>query len=307
MMVHRAMFRMGALVGLFAGAWLVSSVAGQVATAPDGSQPGRYTATNVDPSAAAGPQLGAPARPAGVGPGSAAQPGEHPLMPALRWAYTGLEDLRNVKDYSATLVKRERISGTLGEYQYIFTKVRHKPFSVYMYFLGPASLKGQEALYVEGQNDNKVLGHGVGVRKVVGTVSLKPTSTWAMQGNRYPITEVGILNLTQRLVQIGETDSKYGECEVKIAKGCKISPPPRRCTLIEVVHPVPRRNFLFNKAQIFVDEELNVPIRYAAYDWPKEPGGEPQLTEEYTYLNLKLNNGFTDADFSPDNPNYHFR
>ncbi len=299
-MVHRTMFRTGALVGLLAAGWLVSSVAGQIAGAPNGAQPGGYaTASNV------GPQLGA-ARP-GEAQGGAAQPGEHPLMPALRWAYGGLNDLQGIKDYSATLVKRERINGTLGEYQYVFTKVRHKPFSVYMYFLGPASLKGQEAIYVEGQNDNKVVGHGVGVRKVVGTIKLKPTSTWAMDGNRYPITEVGVLNLTQRLVEIGERDSKYGECEVKITKGAKVGPPPRVCTLIQVKHPVPRRNFLFNVAQIFVDEELNIPIRYAAYDWPKEPGGEPQLTEEYTYLNLKLNNGFTDADFNPDNPNYHFR
>ncbi len=29
--------------------------------------------------------------------------------------------------------------------------------------------------------------------------------------------------------------------------------------------------------------------------------------EEYTYLNLKLNNGFTDADFDIKNPNYKFR
>ena len=29
--------------------------------------------------------------------------------------------------------------------------------------------------------------------------------------------------------------------------------------------------------------------------------------EEYTYLNLKLNNGFTDADFDVKNPSYKFR
>ena len=60
---------------------------------------------------------------------------------------------------------------------------------------------------------------------------------------------------------------------------------------------MPRRNFVFHMARIFVDKELNLPIRYESYDWPKEPGGPPELMEEYTYLNLKLNNGFTDADF----------
>jgi hypothetical protein len=87
-------------------------------------------------------------------------------------------------------------------------------------------------------------------------------------------------------------------------EGAKIN--GRQCTCIQVVHPVPRSHFLFNMARIYVDNQLNVPIRYEAYEWPKEPGGEPQLTEEYTYLNLKLNNGFKDQDFDPKNPNYQF-
>jgi hypothetical protein len=29
--------------------------------------------------------------------------------------------------------------------------------------------------------------------------------------------------------------------------------------------------------------------------------------EEYTYMDIKLNNGFTDADFDDNNPNYGFR
>ncbi len=53
--------------------------------------------------------------------------------------------------------------------------------------------------------------------------------------------------------------------------------------------------------------ELNVPIRYESYDWPTEKGGEPILVEEYTYLNLKLNNGLTDLDFDVNNPKYQFK
>jgi hypothetical protein len=80
----------------------------------------------------------------------------------------------------------------------------------------------------------------------------------------------------------------------------------RVCTCIQVYHPVPRRNFLFHIARIFVDDELNIPIRYEAYDWPAKQGGAPELIEEYTYIGLKLNNGFTDADFDVNNSNYEF-
>lgn len=230
------------------------------------------------------------------------QPNEHPLMPALRWARTGLSDLEKIQDYSATVVKRERIDGKLRDPETVFVKIRHKPFSVYMYFLHPDSLKGQQAIYVQGANANKLMGHGNGVRKVFGWVPLDPTGPIAMQGNRYPITELGVLNLVRRLIEVGEKDLQYGECEVKFYPGAKIN--GRVVTCVAIVHPVPRRNFLYHMARVFVDDELNVPVRFEAYEWPEKPGGPPELLEEYTYLNLKLNNGFTDADFDVRNPNY---
>lgn len=239
----------------------------------------------------------APAKPdrlANLGP---ARPNEHPLMPALRWAYSELGNIEKIQDYSATLVKRERVGNKVGEPEYMFVKIRHRPFSVYIYFLGPPEKKGREVIYVKGRNNGNLLAHGTGLQRKLGVFELAPTSFLAMRDNRYPMTEIGILTLVRRLVEVGEQDIKYGECEVKFFKGAKIN--NRLCTCIQVVHPVPRRNFLFHLARIFVDDELNVPIRYEAYEWPAKPGGPPRLLEEYTYLNLKLNNGFTDADFDP--------
>lgn len=243
-------------------------------------------------AASAAPQLG---------PGQA---GEHPLMPTLRWAYSGIGNVEKLQDYSATLAKRERINGKVLDYEYMFVKLRHHPFSVYMYFL--SAPKGQEVIFVEGQNDGNMLAHTTGIKNsMFGTVSIKPDGPIAMRNQRYPLTELGILNLTRRLVEVGEQDVKFGECEVKFYEGAKIN--NRVCTCIEVIHPVPRRNFLYHLARIFVDKEYNLPIRYESYDWPKEKGGAPELLEEYTYLNLKLNNGFTDADFDVKNPSYKFR
>ena len=153
---------------------------------------------------------------------------------------------------------------TLGEREFIFTKIRQQPFSVYMYFLGPEALKAQECLYVANQNDGNLLGHaGSGLRARFGTVSLKPDGMLAMQGQRYPVTEVGIRNLTRRLIEVGEQDMQYGECEVKNFLNTTVD--GRKCTCIQVTHPVPRKNFLFNVARIFIDNELMLPIRYEAY------------------------------------------
>ncbi len=233
-----------------------------------------------------------------------AQP-QHPLEPALEIAYKALANIQtNIHDYSATMVKRERIDGKLNDTEYMFIKIRHQPFSAYTYFKAPENLKGQEAIYVEGKNDNNMMAHGVGIRKLVGTLPLKPDGTIAMQNQRYPITEIGILNLTKRLIEVAEQDKNFGECEVKFYKGAKINKRP--CTCIEVVHPTPRRNFRFHKALVFIDDELNVPVRYEAYEWPAAPGEQPPLLEQYTYVDLKVNIGLTDADFDVHNPSYGF-
>ncbi|MEC8305160.1 MAG: DUF1571 domain-containing protein, partial [Planctomycetota bacterium] len=62
----------------------------------------------------------------------------------------------------------------------------------------------------------------------------------------------------------------------------------------------------FHIAKVHIDNELRIPIRYAAYSWPRRPGGNPVLEEEYTYKNVKLNVKLSDEDFNPDNPGYKF-
>jgi hypothetical protein len=127
----------------------------------------------------------------------------------------------------------------------------------------------------------------------------------AMKGNRYPIYKVGMLNLIRELLVIGKQDTQFGECDVQFFQGVKFGGRP--CTMMEVKHPTPRRNFRFHIARICVDEELNLPVHYEAYLWPRAAGGPPELDEEYSYVNLKLNNGFTDDDFDTKNPAYRFR
>jgi Protein of unknown function (DUF1571) len=239
--------------------------------------------------------------------GEQPQVAEHPLAGALRIAEKSMDNInKNVKDYTCTMIKRERIDGEVTDPEYMYVKVRHQPFSVYLNFLKPADEQGREVIYVEGRNNGKMTAHeGSGLKARFGAVDLNPTSAMAMKGNKYPITQLGVKNLVRRLLEVGTQDMKYGECDVTYRKNAKVN--DRVCTIIEVTHPVPRRNFIFHKALIYVDDELNLPIRYEAYTWPKTQGGRPELDEEYTYLNLKVNVGLTDADFEPANPNYHFK
>jgi hypothetical protein len=216
---------------------------------------------------------------------------KHPLLPALQMAYDALDRLRGIDDYTCLLVKRERIDGQLSEYHYLEVKVRHEPFSVYVQFLAPDRLRGQQAVYIAGQNRDRILAR----TPVVGVVSLDPTSPRAMQGHRYPITEIGLLNLVRRLIQVGEEELQYGEIDVSFLDHARVNDRP--CTIMRFEHPVPRREFRYHLAQVYVDEQYKLPIRYEAYTWPPAPGGDPVLLEEYTYLKLRFNVGLTDRDF----------
>jgi len=238
---------------------------------------------------------------------------DHPLDSCLEVARCGLSHIRkNYDDYTASLVKRERIDGKLGNEEFLFIKVRHEkkvgekivqPLSFYLKFLAPKSVAGREVIWVQGRDDDRMIAHGNGLTSFF-KVHLHPTDKMAMYGNRYPLTELGIETLALRMLQKGRQDQKHGECNVNIDRHATINDRP--CTKIQIVHPDKQPYFEFHIAEIFIDDEYNVPVRYAAYSWPAEKGGEPVLEEEYTYRDLKFNVGLTSKDFNPKNPDYAF-
>ncbi len=227
----------------------------------------------------------------------------HPLEPILRWAQANLSRIEDIRDYTCVLVKRERIDGRLMPYEYLYLKVRHRPFSVYIYTLAP--IKGREVIYVEGQNDGRLWAHEAGPRRrIIGTVSLDPEGPRAMKGQKYPLTEVGILNLTRRLIEVGQQELKCDRIQARTFHQAKLN--GRRCIVLEFRHPEPHPKHRFHIARVFVDREHNLPVRYESYGWPEKEGEEPPLLEEYTYMKLRLNVGLSDEDFDIRNPKYRF-
>ncbi len=234
-----------------------------------------------------------------------------PIDQALQIANEGLQYIRrDIRDYTATMIKRERINGAVGDAEFMTVKIRNRkvdeniPLSIYMKFLKPTAVKDREVIWIEGQNDGKLIAHE-GSGMITMTVRLDPEGFIAMRGNRYPIHEAGIENLVFRLIEKGERDKRVGDATVKFYENTKIN--GRQCTLIQVVHPEQRPEYEFHICRVFIDQELQVPIRYAAYGWPEEQGGKPTLEEEYTYLNLALNVGLSDQDFDHTNASYNFK
>ncbi|MFN6130924.1 MAG: DUF1571 domain-containing protein [Planctomycetota bacterium] len=238
----------------------------------------------------------------------------HPLDPALELARQSLTLMQSqINDYTAVLVKRERIDEELGENEFMFIKVRNRkvvdnnvvvPFSVYLQFLQPASAKGREVIYVENRNDGKLIAHEGGYKRMLGTHHLEPTGFLAMKGQRYPLTDIGLENLVVKLIERGEKDRRHGHCLVDLYPGGKVG--GRNCTILRVVHPEKQPHFDFHIAEIFLDDEWKIPVRYIAFGWDKNDKQENEIIEEYTYQKIKINVGLTDKDFDMANTEYNF-
>lgn len=238
----------------------------------------------------------------------------HPLEPVMQVARRARNLIQSdLQDYTAVLINEVRLeNGTLRGEQYMQCKVRHErslddgtrvPFSIYTCFLKPASTRGQEAIWIEGRNDNQLVAHPAGLLNLT-RVWLAPDGPIAMSGNRYPIWDLGVLNLLEKIIEKGERDLRESDCEVRLDPQARINDRP--CVLIEVKHPVERPPFDFHIARIYVDLEEQLPVAYEGYLWPDQPGGEPPLLERYVYQQIVRNPGLTDADFDPDNPAYSY-
>jgi hypothetical protein len=228
---------------------------------------------------------------------------ETPIHRALRMIDDCQARYETVSDYVCTFSKRERIEGRLRSKHVMLMKVRTHPRSIYFKFRQPSP--GREAIYVDGRNDGKVLAHEVGLKRLLaGTLSLDPTGGMAMEDNRHPITHAGIGSLLDTVEARWSRDLDPTESLMAIHEGQLVG--SRSCILLESTHPRHLPQLLFYRVRVYIDQELGLPIRFEAYDWPATPEAAPELVEEYTYTDVKLNVGLSDADFDVSNTAYSF-
>lgn len=224
----------------------------------------------------------------------ATPPAERPLGVLEAWLEFAQKDIpTRVKEYSCLIVKTERVGGKLREEESIYAKIRHEPYSVYLRFAKPKKSEGREAIYVAGRNDGKLIAHGSGFERMFGNFWLQPTSPQAMDGNLHPITENGVVHILQQMRDI--CHKQGGNPAIKAAvTECKLN--GRACLRLEIVTP----GNSHHRAHFYIDREYDLPVRYAYWNAANE------LQEERTYLELKLNPGFSETDFDHNNGGYNF-
>jgi hypothetical protein len=237
----------------------------------------------------------------------ASDPTLHPLQHAVQYATSHAAYIRqHVHDYTCQLVKRERIDGDLQAYRLADVKVLcgHRSqgrTSVLMEFKAPKSHRGRTVLFVEGQNDGKVLVRKGGSGMFRGVeLELNPHGPVAQRESNYPISEIGFDRIMDRLIQLIKDDIERdpAAANTKVSYFRKAKVKDRICTHVQVVHPRKSTGLQFHQASLFIDDELHVPIRLVVYGWRSAKEEKLPLLEEYNYVNLRLNVGLTNDLFA---------
>ncbi|MCA9089102.1 MAG: DUF1571 domain-containing protein [Planctomycetaceae bacterium] len=225
----------------------------------------------------------------------------HPLSPAIQKAFASLQSLDDVKSYTALLTKQEKFGRNLVKSR-IELKLREEPFSVYLKFLEP--MAGREVIYVNGQNNNQLQAHDAGFRALFGTVSLEPEGSMAMDGNRHPITLIGMRKLAEVVLDQWLDELKLTGVTVNMFPNTRLG--NTSCEMIETSYARPQAGVKFQMTRLYIDSKHGYPVRVQQYDFPDRRERNPSLAEEYTYSDLKTDVDLQDIDFSVKNPRYAF-
>jgi hypothetical protein len=205
----------------------------------------------------------------------------------------------SLTSYTAVLEMQEEVSGRLRPSDTIQIKVRHVPFSVYMHW----TENGQEALFVDGRNGNRLL-----VKPTNGLASLRrlwrldPDGRMAKQNCRYPITELGMEKLATRIKDfyaLRKDWATVAECRVSDAKLADnvVKAYSVRFHDIAVSPDYVDSRFCF-------DTKSGLLIGVDNFGW--SDGSEPRLIEHYSYQAIEENSQLQDDDFDEDNSEYEF-
>lgn len=224
----------------------------------------------------------------------------------------GEKFLAGIDCYTATLAKQEVVGNELLEEQTIQLKCRQKPFSVYLVWT--AGDTGREVIYVEGQNDGKMIAHDGGWKARLPAFKLEPNCRLAMLDSRYPVTHAGFAALTTMMLDLHREDvaknSGLAMCRAEEDQTFDGRP----CTVFTTEYSSQAASPIYRKSITYIDNEWNLPVHSKHFEWPatgKDADDanpdDSTLIESYSFTNVEMGCGLSESDFDRRNPEYRFR
>ena len=234
------------------------------------------------------------------------------VIELAREALASMEDSLN--DYTAQFTKQERDNaGNLTEKTKMEVKIQSRlrnaendaPMRIYLKFLAPETTAGREVIWAKDRYDAQMAVHDTSLVLSWKTLWLEPTGMLAMTGQRFPIYEIGLTRLVEKLIERGQKDVGNPDVSVTITAG---HPYDGRVTeLIQATRSKPGGGEDdFSLAEIVYDPERKLVLSYRAFGWPENPNGDLPLLESYEYRDVRTNVGLTEQDFDVSNEGYNF-
>jgi hypothetical protein len=244
-----------------------------------------------------------------------AQTRESSIAEVIELARDALASMEaSLEDYTAHFAKQERDkAGILSERSEMDVKIQSRlrnqdndaPMRIYLKFLAPENAAGREVIWGKDLYDGKMAVHDTSVVLSWKTLWLEPTGMLAMTGQRYPIYEIGLTRLVEKLIERGQRDIDNPDVSVTITSGHLYD--GLTTELIQAKRAKPGGGDEdFSLAEIVYDPQRKLVLSYRAFGWPKTPAAEVPLLEFYQYKDVKLNVGLGKADFDVTNPSYNF-
>jgi Protein of unknown function (DUF1571) len=200
-----------------------------------------------------------------------------------------------LRDYSGTYTRQERINGSLSAQQIGEMKMRVNPVGVYVHFAIPDAVSGMEVGYTGAKRNAKVLYKKAGPAGQKGLMKLDPADPKFLADNRHPVTEWGmgpiletIATATAREKSLNNPVETYTS-DYQFAK--------RNVTKYEILCRRPHALRYAARMVVYLDKETKLPIRFEAYDEPKNGALVGELLEVYSFTDLKFNTGLGENIF----------
>lgn len=210
---------------------------------------------------------------------------------------------QEIRDYSCILYKWDGTNTAVDGKDVMEIKLREEPYSIYARTLYPKKFSGREWLYWSGHYQDELLVYGG--PKLPKTLSVKLDSAAVRNYSTRSVMQMGFRRLLEELVELSNDESLFQHSVIQYFGEAKVG--DRNCQALQITflkpHVVGEDDFY--RIQIYVDQELQLPIHLIIYDWP-EMGMEPKIRESYLYVIREMNPGFTDEDFCHLNPEYSF-
>jgi hypothetical protein len=201
---------------------------------------------------------------------------------------------REVKGYTALLVKRERTAGGLNPEERVKIFFREKPFSVRMDWISGKDL-ASKTLFVQGENDDKLVALPKGLLRIAGLQKIDPTDKRALRRSRMPITEFGIKIGTQNALKAWKAARKRGD--LKVVYGGVKRPAElgkRPCWEVKRVGYTRPEDDGITEVTFYFDTENWLQIGSILR------GEDDRLIGSYFFRDVKLNPDFDESTFTPE-------